>query len=142
MSILIRCGRELTKAEMETIAHFRLYLPDVDFALIGERTVMALLPGDEPIPTDDPDALEQTAKERMREHLCSQPNFQAYVMDDGYALTQLLEYCMTVDRLRDGEEEDGVAFGHAVQMRGECLQCCEEETVYAICLAERPGEEA
>ena len=109
MSILIRCGRELTKTEMETIAHFRLYIPDVDFALIGERTVMALLPGDEPIPTDDPDALE---------------------------------YCMTVDRLRDGEEEDGVAFGHAVQMRGECLQCCEEETVYAICLAERPGEEA
>lgn len=130
MKIKNLSGRELTETEKNTVAVFEKATGgEMDFALIGETTVMAI-----PVDTDKEDA-EEAAKELMEDYLYQEPDFTPFVLDDGWCAVALLRYCFEIDRLRD-DEKDEVSFGHAFSMRGLCQEACERGEVIAVCTAE------
>ncbi len=124
--------RELSETEEKTIQHFRYYYDNKKcFAVIGDYVVAVL--SDEY--ANQPENLEQEARENMVQLRNTPPDFSTYVMDDGYGLVEMNYgiYAVSSRPLSDKEIEEGkVSLGTALAVRGFCLAACEKGQVIAI----------
>lgn len=127
--------RELTEAQLATIDGFDYYFNGKrDFALINDHVVV-ILPNDRVQKQIERESYVQNAAEEV---LSFHPDFQSYIMDDGYGIVMIGEghvIVRTENKIDDTEIKEGeMALPRMLALRGEGLQACENLHIIAFIL--------
>ncbi|MBQ9116056.1 MAG: hypothetical protein IJY04_03445 [Clostridia bacterium] len=137
MNIENLTDRPLTTEELAVIDHFVYYLDgETNFVYIGGSTALILLHEE----CESREAMLSHAAHAMHAILHQHPDFSVGMMDDMYARVMMEYGLMTVSprplTKKELDENNGVPFDLAIQLRNACLDACHNAAPLALVTVE------